>query len=132
MTCNFKFLLIAVLVVVIAGGSYAFAAANTVDASAAGYRATVVSGYNVTAIVYNLNATNPTLVDTVLFTVSPITGTTVALLTKIQTADGGAWTDCVVTPGTAPAATVVCTVTSTPLAEVTALNIVVSGSLDPA
>jgi archaellin len=132
MNRNFKFLLIAVLVVVIAGGSYAFAAANTVEASAAGYTANVVSGYTVSLIVYNLNATDPTLVDTINFTVSPTTGASVAKLTKIQTADAGAWTDCVVTPGTAPAATVVCTITSTPLAAVTALNIVASSSLDPA
>jgi hypothetical protein len=124
--------MIAMLVIVLASGFYAFAAANTVEASAAGYTGTEVSGYDVTAIVYNLNATDPSLVDTINFTVTPTTGLTVAAITKIQTETGGTWTDCVVTPGTAPSATVVCTITGEPLADVTALNIVVSSSLDPA
>jgi len=129
---NVKFLFVILAVLVIAGSAYAFAAANTVEASAAGYTATTVSGYDVTAVVYNLNATDPTLVDTINFTVSPSSGASVAKLVKIQTADAGAWTECVTTPGTAPAATVVCTITGAPLAGVTALNVVVSSSLDPA
>ncbi len=92
---NVKFLFVILAVLVIAGSAYAFAAANTVEASAAGYTATTVSGYDVTAVVYNLNATDPTLVDTINFTVSPSSGASVAKLVKIQTADAGAWTDCV-------------------------------------
>jgi hypothetical protein len=129
---NIKFLLISLLVIVFASGFYAFAASNTVEATAAGYTATEVSGYDVTEIVYNLNDTDPTTVDDITFNVTPTTGTSVAVITKIQTADAGAWTDCVVTPGSAPAASVVCTITGTNLADITALNIVVSSSLDPA
>ena len=57
---NFKVLLIVLVVIVIAGSAYAFAAANTVPDSAAGYKANVVPGYTVTNIVYDLDATDPT------------------------------------------------------------------------
>ena len=122
------------LVVVIAGGSYAFAAANTVADSAAGYTANVVSGYDVSAIVYDLNTADPTKVDIINFTVSPTVGVggPVAKLVKIQTSLNGDWTAvCVATAGTAPAATVICTLpVDTFLEDVTALNIVVSSTTD--
>ena len=127
---NFKVLLIALLAVVVAGSAYAFAAANTVPVSAAGYAASVVSGYTITNIAYDLNATDPTLVDKITFLAAPTSGTLVAVLTKIQTATGGAWTDCVLVAGTAPSMTVTCTVTGLPLANITALNIVASSSAD--
>ncbi len=62
---NLKVLLIALVVVAAAGSAYAFAAANTVADSAAGYKANVVPGYTVSAIVYDLDATDPTLVISV-------------------------------------------------------------------
>jgi hypothetical protein len=52
---NFKVLLIVLVVIVIAGSAYAFAATNTVPDSAAGYKANVVHGYTVENIVYDLN-----------------------------------------------------------------------------
>ena len=128
---NFKVLLIALLAIVVAGGVYGFAAANTVPDTAAGYKASTVSGYTITSIVYDLNATDPTLVDEITFLASPTSGTLVAVLAKIQTATGGAWTDCVLVAGTAPSMTVTCTITGRPLVDITALNIVVSSSVDP-
>jgi len=128
---NFKVLLIALLAIAIAGGVYGFAAANSVPASAAGYSASVVSGYTITNIVYDLNATDPTLVDKITFLAAPSTGTLVAALAKIQTATAGAWTSCVLVAGTAPSMTVTCTTTGLPIADITALNIVVSSSVDP-
>jgi hypothetical protein len=127
---NFKVFLIALIAVVVAGSAYAFAAQNTVADSAAGYKASVVPGYTVTNIAYDLNATDPTLVDKITFLISPSSGTVVAAIAKIQTADAGAWTYCVLVAGTAPSMTVTCTVTSLPLVSVTALNVVASSSAD--
>ena len=53
---NFKVLLIVLVVIVAAAGAYAFAAANTVEDSAAGYKASTVSGYAVTDLVYDLKS----------------------------------------------------------------------------
>jgi len=53
-----------------ATGAYAFTATNTVPASTAGSGNGTISGYTVTAIAYQLNATTPTDVDSVTFTLS--------------------------------------------------------------
>jgi hypothetical protein len=131
---NFKVLLIVLVVIIVGASAYAFAAANTVPDSAAGYKANVVPGYTVTSIVYDLNATNPTLVDKITFSVSPSSGAVVAAIVKVQTATGGSWTGCTLVAGTAPAMAVTCTYADPTLAiaDVTALNIVASSSIDPA
>jgi len=129
---NFKVLLIALVAVVIAGSAYAFAAANTVPDSAAGYKANTVPGYTVTNIVYDLDATDPTIVDLITFDISPTSGTVVAAIVKVQTAAAGSWTNCTLAAGTPPAMDVTCTYGSLELADITALNIVASSSLDPA
>ena len=129
---NFKVLLIVFVAVILAGSAYAFAAQNTVVDSAAGYKASVVPGYTVTNIVYDLDATDPTLVDAITFDISPSSGTVVAAIVKLQTATGGAWTDCTLAAGTPPAMDVTCTYGSLNLIDVTALNIVASSSTDPA
>ncbi len=129
---NFKIFLIALIAVVVAGSAYAFAAQNTVADSAAGYKASVVPGYTVTNIVYDLNVADPTIVDEITFDISPSSGTVVAALVKLQTADAGAWTDCTLVAGTPPSMAVTCTYGSLALVDVTALNIVASSSLDPA
>ena len=98
---NFKVLLFALAIVIIAGGAYAFAATNTVPDSAAGYKANVVPGYTVTGIVYDLDAADPTLVDAIKFAVAPSSGTVVAAIVKVQTADAGAWTVCTLVAGVA-------------------------------
>jgi hypothetical protein len=127
---NFKALLIAFVVIVAAGSAYAFAAQNTVEDSAAGYKANVVPGYTVTNVAYDLDATDPTLVDAITFEVAPSSGTVVAAIVKLQTATGGAWTDCSLAAGTAPSMDVTCTYGSLQLVNVTALNIVASSSAD--
>ena len=127
---NFKVLLIALIIFAVAGSAYAFAAANTVPDSAAGYKASVVSGYTVTSIAYDLDATDPTLVDAITFDIAPSSGTVVAAIVKLQTATSGAWTDCSLVAGTAPSMTVTCTYGSLQLADVTALNVVASSSAD--
>jgi hypothetical protein len=129
---NFKVLLFALAIVIIAGGAYAFAATNTVEDSAAGYKANVVPGYTVTDIVYDLDDTDPTLVDAITFAIAPSSGTVVAAIVKVQTADAGTWTDCTLAAGTPPSMNVTCTYGALELEDVTALNIVASSSADPA
>jgi hypothetical protein len=129
---NFKALLIVLVVIVVAASAYAFAAANTVPDSAAGYKANVVPGYTVTSIVYDLDATDPTVVDAITFAIAPSSGTVVAAIVKLQTATAGSWTDCTLVAGVAPSMDVTCTYGSLNLADVTALNIVASSSADPA
>ncbi len=129
---NFKVLLIVFVAIVIAGSAYAFAAQNTVADSAAGYKANVVPGYTVTDIVYDLDATDPTVVDAITFAISPSDGTVVAAIVKLQTVTAGSWEDCTLEAGTPPSMDVTCTYGSLDLADVTALNIVASSSADPA
>jgi hypothetical protein len=57
---------------VIAGGAYAFTAANTVPSSTAGAGSGSVSGFTVTNIHFGLNATTPMNIDTLTFNVSPV------------------------------------------------------------
>ena len=128
---NFKILMIGLVVIVAAGSVYAFAAANTVPDSAAGYKANVIPGYTVTNIVYDLDTTNPTLVDAITFDVAPSSGTVIAAIAKLQTATGGAWKDCTLVAGVAPSMEVTCTYGALNLIDVTALNIVASSTLDP-
>ena len=78
------------LVVGLSAGAYGFTAANTVPASHAGDGSGTVSGYTVSAIHYVLNATTPTNVTSVTFTVNaaPVAGSTM----KAQI--GGNWYAC--------------------------------------
>jgi hypothetical protein len=55
----------------IAGGAYAFTAANTVPISNAGAGSGTVSGYTVTNIHYGLNSATPSNIDSLTFNVSP-------------------------------------------------------------
>jgi hypothetical protein len=131
MVRNFKVLLAVLAVMIIAGSAYAFAAANVVPDTNAGYVASVVSGYTVGNIVYDLDATDPTLVDAITFDINPTTGTNKALLVMVQTATGGAWTTCTLVDGTLPEVQVTCTYGALALSSVTALNVVASDSLNP-
>jgi hypothetical protein len=71
-------------------GVYAYAAANTVPGSQAGAGSGAISGYTVSSIAYGLNATTPTNLDQVTFTIAPTTAGTV----KVQLAGGGSWYAC--------------------------------------
>ena len=129
---NFKVLLTVLVVVIVAASAYAFAATNTVPDSAAGYKANIIPGYTVTDIVYDLDATTPTVVDAITFKIAPSSGTVVAAIVKLQTVTAGSWKDCTLVAGSAPSMTVTCTYGALNLIDVTALNIVASSSLDPA
>ena len=56
---------------IVAVATAGFAAANTVPASQASDGAGAVSGYTVSVVHYNLNATNPGLIDSFTFTAVP-------------------------------------------------------------
>ncbi|MBI5838638.1 MAG: hypothetical protein HZB19_00920 [Chloroflexi bacterium] len=119
-----KVLFVVLMVIVIGASAYAFAAANTIPDSNAGYAATVVSGYTVSNIAYNLN-TDPTKIDTITFDIAPSGANTAAAVTvKIKTGAAVAWKDCTVAAGA-----VTCTY-ATPInvVDVTALDIVATSN----
>jgi hypothetical protein len=68
---HWRYLVVMVAVLAVAGGAYAFTAANTVPASTAGAGSGTVTGYTVSNLHYGLNATTPTNIDSLTFTVSP-------------------------------------------------------------
>lgn len=87
---NFKVLFVLLAAIVVAVAAYAFAAANTVPDTMAGAGSGTISGYTVSAVVYNLNALDPTLLDSVEFTLSAA-----ATQAKIKlVAAGSTWYDC--------------------------------------
>jgi hypothetical protein len=103
---NFRFprrrlVIFAVLAVMVASGVFAYAASNTVPATTAGSGAAAISGYTVSGVAYGLNASTPTNLDSVSFTIAPTTATTV----KVQLASGGNWYSCSNTAGAVTCAT---------------------------
>jgi len=128
---NLKFLLIALFVIAIAGGAYAFAASNTVPDSTAGSGASTVGGYTVSSIVYDLDAANPTIVDAITFTIAPDSGTQKAVAVFVQTELSGNWTSCTLVDGTLPAVNATCTFGTLALEDVTVLNVVANSTTDP-
>ena len=126
MARNFKVLLVVLVLIIIAAAAYAFAAANVVPDSNAGYAASVVGGYTVSGITYDLDPVDPTLLNNIIFTIAPTAGGGPAVTVKIQTANLGAWTTCPVAAGVAT-----CNVGGIPVLGVTALNVVATGSSDP-
>jgi hypothetical protein len=91
----------AVLAVAVASGVFAYAATNTVPATTAGSGAAPISGYTITSVAYGLNASTPTNLDSVSFTIAPTTATTV----KVQLAAAGTWYSCSNTAGAVSCAT---------------------------
>jgi hypothetical protein len=112
-------LISAVLAVVLSIGGYAFTASNTVPNATLGQGANVISGYTVSSVAYNLNASTPSNVDSVSFTISPATATSV----KIQLAAAGSWYSCTNTAGSVSCAT---TAPQATAVLATALNVVAS------
>ena len=102
---------VAVLASVLVAGTYAYTAANTVPDSKAGDGSGTVTGYVVSAIHYNLNATTLTNVDSVAFTLdsTPDAGSTIKAQVNAN------WYSCtnvataVTCPTTSPQATVLAT-----------------------
>ena len=61
---------ILVVAAALATGAYAFTATNTVPDSSAGSGSGTISGYTVSAIAYQLNATTPSDIDSMTFTLN--------------------------------------------------------------
>jgi hypothetical protein len=92
---NFKALFVVLLIVVVGVAAYAFAAANTVPNTRAGAGSGTVSGYTVSNVVYNLNNTDPTLLDSVNFTLDAA-----ATTVKIRlVSSSSTWYSCTVVSG---------------------------------
>ena len=72
MTRGFTVALVVGMTLLTGLGAYAFTAANTVPQSNVGAGSGTVSGYTVSNVHYNLNATTSTNVDSLTFTVSPV------------------------------------------------------------
>lgn len=81
-----RFLVALVASGVIAGGAYAFTAANTVPATNVGAGSGTVSGYTVSNIHYSLDSTNPTNIDSLTFSVSPVIPNTGSGTVTVQAA----------------------------------------------
>lgn len=98
-----RVVVVSMAALLLAIGVYAYAASNTVPGSEAGSGSGAISGYTVSSVAYGLNATTPTNIDSVTFTIAPTAAGTV----KVQLASGGSWYTCSNTSGS-----VSCTTTS--------------------
>jgi hypothetical protein len=70
-----KLFIVVLVVLVFATAAFAFAASNTVPASYAGEGSSVTSGYTVSSVAYNLNATTASNIDSVTFTLNAVAAT---------------------------------------------------------
>lgn len=117
----FKVLPIVIVVIVFASVATAYAAANTVPGTNVGEGAGTISGYTISSVHYNLNASEPQNIDSVTFTVNNAipAGSTV----KIQLVSGtGSWYSCTVSGGT----NVSCTTTGATAATANSLRVVIA------
>jgi hypothetical protein len=79
------------LALVLATVAYGFAEANIVNLSSAGDGTNDISGYTISNQSYDLNNTDPSLVDTVTFTVAPLNGNPAPSEVKVQFSGAGTW-----------------------------------------
>jgi hypothetical protein len=109
------------LTAALVAGVYAFTAANTVPTSKAGDGSGAISGYVLSSVHYNLNASSPQNIDSVTFTVdsAPPSGSTI----KAQLDPAGSWYTC-----TNVTTSVTCTTTSpqATVAAATQLRVVIA------
>lgn len=84
-----RILLTLLIIGIIAGAAYAFTASNTVPTTYAGDGNGSISGYTVSAVQYNLNATTPTNIDSVQFTLDQA-----ATTVKMKLTAAGSWYSC--------------------------------------
>jgi hypothetical protein len=66
-----RFIAAIALALVLATAAYGFAATNTVQNSGAGDGNAVISGYHVSDVVYALNESDPSKIDSMSFNVAP-------------------------------------------------------------
>ncbi len=73
-------------------GTYAFTATNTVEATVAGTGSEAITGFAITDVVYTLDITDPLYISDVDFNISPTNAGTVKI--NLETLPG-TWYDCV-------------------------------------
>jgi archaellin len=98
MTMNirrFRYVAALIAAVCVAAGIYAFTASNTVPGSKAGSGSGAITGYTVSGIHYTPNATDPTKLDAVAFTLDAVAGTVKAQVDTVA----GDWYSCTNTSG---------------------------------
>ena len=110
-----------VFTVALGAGAYAYTNSNTVGSTQAGDGTGAITGFVVSSVKYNLNASNPSNIDSVTFTLdsTPAAGSTL----KAQLAAAGSWYTC-----TNVATAVTCNVTSpqSTVAAATNLRVVIA------
>lgn len=111
-----KLFVVVLVVLVFATAAFAFAASNTVPASYAGDGVSTTSGYTVTNVVYTLNTTTPTNIDSVKFDLNASAATA-----KIQLVASGAYYNC-----TGASNTWTCTTTGATVSSATQLRVIAS------
>jgi hypothetical protein len=89
-----KFFFVVLFALILAVGTYAYAAANVVPSTGAGDGEMAISGYTVTAVHYTLNAGNPAELASVIFTINPTTSASAPTVVAVQLVTGGAWFTC--------------------------------------
>jgi hypothetical protein len=113
-----RYALAALLAMIVATAGFAFAAANSVEASKAGDGSGAITGYAVTGVSWDLNDTNPQYIDDVTFDLG---AAATEVKARVRKSDSSyyAWVPCSVTSGTtyncAFAASTVLTVEATEL-----------------
>ncbi len=85
---------IALVLALLMAAAYGFAAANTVDASAAGSGSQTISGYNVTDVAYTLNSTSPENLDAVSFKLEALNNGPAAKAAQAKTAPNDTYVAC--------------------------------------
>ncbi len=121
---SIKILSIVLALNLIAGGTYAFAAQNTASENTAVFKTSMLLGYDVTGIIFDVNENDPTLVDAITFRIAPSHGSAKANSVKVQTKVDGPWAECSLMDDVLPARVATCTFESLAADDVTALNIV--------
>ncbi|RJP51265.1 MAG: hypothetical protein C4557_08355 [Anaerolineaceae bacterium] len=117
---NFKIVFVLLIIAAVSVAAYAFAAANTVPDTKAGDGSGTVSGYTVTSVVYTLNGTDPSTLDSVAFDVGAA-----ASQVKVQlVATTGSWYDCTLGTGT----TWSCTTTGLDVSTIDQLRVVAASN----
>jgi hypothetical protein len=85
-----------VVAVALATGAYAFTATNTVPGTNAGSGSGTISGYTVSNVQYQLNATTPSDIDSVTFTLNASAATAKAKIVQASST----YTNCSISGGT--------------------------------
>ena len=89
-----RLFVVVLAVTVVALVVYAFSASNTVPGAKVGSGSSTISGYTISSVVYNLNASNPQNIDSVTLNTSALANTV-----KIQLVTAGSWYSCTTTNG---------------------------------